>query len=130
MPVQVDTRRLNAIIANSDSNVSEFLRTVAFAIERQAKINAPVDTGALRASIYTRISGQDTPPPGVPGGAGRAELPNPAKHTAHIGPSVNYGIFVELGASGRAAQPFLTNAVRNVEAQVIANAARRIATDE
>lgn len=131
MPLQVDTRRLNRIIANVDGNTTEFLRTVAFAVERRAKINAPVDTGALRASIYTRIGNESNDMPDVPGNAGRASLPTPGNATtAHIGPSVNYGIFVELGSGGRAARPFLADAVRTVEDSVIHAAARRVATDE
>ena len=67
------------------------IRRTAAAIERDAKINAPVDTGALRSSIST-ATGND-----VRGG----------RMTAVIGPTVSYGVYVELGTSRMAAQPYL-----------------------
>lgn len=37
--------------------VQRFLQRSSFSIEAQAKLNSPVDTGRLRSSINTRISG-------------------------------------------------------------------------
>lgn len=54
-------------------------------MERDAKAFAPVDTGALRNSISTDLSGL----------------------SAEIGPTVNYGIYVELGTSRMAPQAYL-----------------------
>ena len=53
--VTLDTRKLNALIRKIPGNVADAVAATAFAIERQAKINAPVDTSALRGSIYARI---------------------------------------------------------------------------
>jgi len=120
MSVEVDTRKLNRLIRKIPGNVADAVASVAFAIEREAKINAPVDTGALRNSIYTRI--------GRTGGSMVAdwvvspdsdavvwELPQPENETtAYIGPSVEYGVYVELGTSKQAAQPYLTPAVNSV----------------
>ena len=58
-------------------------------IERDAKILAPVDTGNLRSSISHEISGGGTVLESV------------------IGPTANYGIFVELGTARMAPQPFM-----------------------
>lgn len=58
-------------------------------IVRDAKILAPVDTGRLRDSIgHTDTSTADT-------------------ISSEIGPTVNYGEFVELGTSRMNAQPYL-----------------------
>lgn len=121
--VQLDTRKLNALIRKIPGNLADAVAATAFAIERQAKINAPVDTGALRASIYSRI--------GKSGGSGATaaaevaslrpgtemgNLPEPENATtAYVGPGVEYAIHVELGTSKRGAQPFLLPAVRAVE---------------
>lgn len=56
-------------------------------IERDAKINAPVDTGTLRSSISYVLS--------------QGNL------HAEIGPTVNYAHFLEFGTSRMRAQPFL-----------------------
>lgn len=61
---------------------------VAYAIEADAKAHAPVDTGALRNSISTDVH------------AG-------AVVDAEIGPTVDYGEYVELGTSKMAPEPYL-----------------------
>ncbi|WP_235020184.1 HK97-gp10 family putative phage morphogenesis protein [Ruania rhizosphaerae] len=58
-------------------------------VERDAKIFAPVDTGALQNSISRQVStGADT-------------------ITGEVGPTVNYGAFVEFGTSRMAPRAFL-----------------------
>ena len=69
-------------------------RKAAANIDRDAKTLAPVDTGNLRASIGTTFTGD-----------GRAGVMR-----AEIGPTAHYGIYVELGTSRMAAQPFLAPA--------------------
>lgn len=69
------------------AKAARVIRKTAFDIEASAKTAAPVDTGNLRNSIGTDISN---------GGL-----------TAVIGPGAAYGIYVELGTSRMAAQPFL-----------------------
>lgn len=54
-------------------------------IERDGKIKAPVDTGNLKSSIGREVK----------------EL------EAEIGPTANYGIYLELGTSRMAAQPYM-----------------------
>lgn len=58
-------------------------------IKGRAQAIAPVDTGALRNSVTTDTSRQ--------GGTLRGE----------VGPTVNYGGFVENGTSRQRAQPYL-----------------------
>lgn len=79
-------------------------------------MKAPVDTGALRASIYTRIGSRQS---NFTPGPNSVPLPEPENDdTAHVGPSVEYGIYQELGTSIMSAQPYLTPAVREVERQL------------
>jgi HK97 gp10 family phage protein len=114
MSVEVDTTRLNRIIHNSDGEVADVIATIAFAIERLAKVNAPVDTGALRSSIYTKLKtgGHE---PAQRDGVVYVDIPEPESELeAIVGPTVEYGIWVELGTSRMAAQPFLTPAVEQV----------------
>ena len=78
------SRRLGA-------RAAQVVRKTAADIQRDAKILAPVDTGNLRNSISTTTTGD-----------GRTE-----SMTAEIGPTANYGIFVELGTRKMRAQPYL-----------------------
>jgi HK97 gp10 family phage protein len=73
---------------------SAVLRKASYDIEADAKTFAPVDTGALKSSISTTITGR--------AGAGAM--------TAEIGPSVKYGVYVEYGTSEQPGQPFLNPA--------------------
>ena len=61
------------------------LQLTALEIERDAKLNAPVDTGMLRASITSTGSGSEY----------------------EIGTNLEYAPFVEFGTRYMAAQPFL-----------------------
>lgn len=70
-----------------------FRRTV-LAIEADAKALAPVDTGFLRGSISSTVTGD-----------GRF-----GKMTAEIGPTAYYGVFQEYGTSTQPGKPFLTPA--------------------
>lgn len=58
-------------------------------IQADAQILAPVDTGALKNSISTSVSGSS------------------ASLTVEVGPTVEYGIWQELGTSTQPAQPYL-----------------------
>lgn len=70
------------------------LKKTAADIERDAKALCPVDTGALRSSISTTVTGD-----------GRF-----GTISAEIGPTVYYGIYQELGTSKMAPNPFLAPA--------------------
>ena len=71
------------------------LEKCGLAGEGYAKFKCPVDTGRLRNSITHAISG----------------------NTVNIGSNVEYAAYVELGTSRQRAQPYLTPAVQNHEAQ-------------
>lgn len=61
------------------------VKKVAFDVERDAKVFAPVDTGHLEGSISTSVEGL----------------------SAEIGPTASYGDFVEAGTSRMHAQPYM-----------------------
>jgi HK97 gp10 family phage protein len=69
--------------------VSFAVRKAALDVERDAKSFTPVDTGNLRSSIGTDITDTGT------------------SIAAEVGPSAAYGLYVELGTSRMAPQPFM-----------------------
>lgn len=118
--IELDTRVLDGLIKRSGGNVAKAVAKVGFAIEARAKVNAPVDTGALRASIYTSLKNGETSAiaraQALNPDAQTVPLPTPQdSHTAYVGPSVEYGASVELGTARRAPTPFLLPAVRATE---------------
>ena len=99
----------------------EVVRDTAFAIEARAKGELAeghgVDTGAMRASIYTATDRGSDYGANVgeargrrPGASFHAEEERPAELTAVVAVAAEYGIFVHEGARGRAGIPFLESA--------------------
>jgi len=117
----IDKRKMDAILKAFDGNVSKAVRTIAFSVEGKAKIKCPVDTGALRSSIMVRTYESYGGLVEAIGRSGvrRGELPAPVDGaTAYVGPTMEYGIYVELGTSRRRAQPYLVPAVRETEREI------------
>lgn len=112
--VFTDTTNLNRLIDRIPGNKRELVKSVAFQVEALAKMKAPVDTGALRNSIYVSLQDSHTPPTEA-----TENLPVPDNDvTAFVGPSVEYAIYQELGTSFMEPQPFLLPALREVERQL------------
>ena len=76
--------------------VGDAVRKAAMEVERNAKINCPVDTGVLRSSI------------------GAEEI---TPLLFEVGTNVEYAAFVEFGTSRMAAQPYLEPAAETVRAK-------------
>lgn len=122
--VTINTKKLDAILKHLAGNITGAVAKAGFAIEAKAKQKAPVDTGALRASIYTSMRRTDNSSAAMSAAKARnpevvtEPLPVPRDdHTAHIGPSVEYGEAIELGSVRRSGTPYLQPAVRETEAQ-------------
>lgn len=135
--VELDTKVLDNLIKHLNGNVEEAVNKAGFVVEGKAKLRAPIDTGALRASIYTSIKGNRQRFESAKGKAiaeshnvnsrGRiqpltnediVQLPEPKdNHTVYVGPSVEYGAEVELGGQ-HAAQPYLLPAMRETEREL------------
>lgn len=99
--IQVDASELGKLAADArgagarvGAKAAAVLRKAAYDVEAGAKGRAPVDTGNLRNSIFTTITGD-----------GRS-----GTMTAEVGPSAEYGIFQELGTSRMGPQPYLAPA--------------------
>lgn len=71
--------------ARATMKVQSAIRETAYAIEAKGKMNCPVDTGNLRASISTTVGGLE----------------------AEIGPTAHYGAYVENGTSRMRPQPYM-----------------------
>ena len=112
--VTSDTTRLNNIISHSDRNNRQFLKALGFAVEAKAKIKAPIDIGNLRNSIYTKTPDSGDMPD-INNELEREELPDPSQDSVFVGPSVEYGIYQELGTTIMEAQPYMLPALREVE---------------
>lgn len=113
-----------------DRIINKLVRAAAFQIEGGAKSRAPVDTGFLKNSIYTRTEdSSDAAPMG--GGLGQTLFPEveaPGHNEALVAVGATYGIYVEYGTSRAAAQPYLTPAAEAVRADFIA-AMQRLGDD-
>lgn len=81
-------------------SIGDALAKSAFLVERNAKMNAPVDTGRLRSSIITELT------------------PSIYPTMAKITPFVNYAIFVHEGTRFIKANPFMTRAKDQSQGEV------------
>jgi HK97 gp10 family phage protein len=128
--LKIDTAVLDRMIANSDKNARQVLEGLAYKVESQAKQNAPVQTGALRNSIYTMTKSASNFSRSITnilvgfekrnvqsGSFNIEERPAPEGDViATVGPSVDYGAYVELGTGKMAARPYLLPAFEAVVA--------------
>lgn len=82
-----EAARLEGLAETLVPRASAVVRKVAFDTEADAKVLAPVDTGNLRNSITTAVTGDGL--------------------TAAVVATASYAPFVELGTSRMAPQPFM-----------------------
>lgn len=99
MGVTIDVSQLNTLAADlSGASVrgamlaGQVVRKAALDLEAQAKAFCPVDTGNLRSSIGTDMGALE----------------------ATVGPTANYGLFVEFGTSRMAPRAFMGPALDRV----------------
>lgn len=109
---------LPAVGAHLQAAAAKIVKTAAFNIEARAKANAAVDTGAMRAAIYTVTRDSS----GYSGAAAAAaslnvhaemqsEEPRPERDTtAVVHAGMDYSVFVEYGTVHMVAQPFMAPA--------------------
>lgn len=104
--MQIDASQLRGLAADltgvsktAGQAARAVVRKTALDVERTAKGLVPVDTGNLRASIgHSDLRAMGT--------SGSIE--------AEIGPSANYGIYVEEGTSRMGPQPYMQPALDRV----------------
>jgi HK97 gp10 family phage protein len=87
--ITVVSNRFAEIAAKLPQATGEVVQKTILAIETQAKIKVPVDTGALRASIQTEM---ETETSGV------------------VSTNQEYAAYVEYGTVNMAARPYMTPA--------------------
>jgi hypothetical protein len=134
--IVIDTKEVDRVSANLGKNRDAIVRIIGFDIESAAKQLAPVDTSAMRNSIYTETTEGNTfnvaesKAKGANSEVTTIQHPKPEVGFVNVGPSVNYAESVELGhgfgvsyGSGGGvdfakgfvrAQPFLTPAAESV----------------
>lgn len=97
------------------------VRETAFYAEKQAKIACPVDTGALRASIYTVTKSSNSRPSAMAEATSKylvkhadktpplsSDVPPVTEELrAVVAVGMAYGVYVEYGTARSSAQPFL-----------------------
>jgi HK97 gp10 family phage protein len=98
--IKVVSNRLPALPAAIKTLVAAEVQKAGFQIEADAKAKVPVRTATLQRSIHTVLSN---------GGM-----------TATVGPSVDYGIYVEFGTRRAGARPFMRPAAEKVLPQFAA----------
>jgi len=101
------SERLRNIRTNTKTAIEEALVTSALIVERDAKINAPVDTGRLRVSLSytTEDFGTDNP-------------------AVTIGTNTVYAAAQEFGTSRIPAHPFLFPAFNNNKQRILKELAK------
>lgn len=103
------------------------VKKTAFEIQKDAMVLAPVDTGFLRASIYTVTSESSSYGQGKYGTGGKRGKFNAYKilrqeslpeveppsddFTAYVAVAASYGIYIEMGTRFMNAQPYFQPAV-------------------
>jgi HK97 gp10 family phage protein len=84
----------------------------AFDLQAAAVIQAPIDTGFLRASIYT-VTSQGSTYQGGSKALPPVDAP-PDDYTAYVGVGAYYGVYVNYGTRYMAARPFWEPAIDQV----------------
>ena len=137
--VDVDVSGLEKLADRLEAELAGAVAKAAFLIEAYAKMNAPVDTGALRASIYTSTwNGSQWSGAAASASALRsgvtilADIGKPSSNLeAIVAVGVHYAAHVEYGTFRQAGRFYLRNAamanlqpIRGLFAQAIQKATR------
>ncbi len=93
------------VINALDDAIQAAMQATAEAAKAEAQSLAPVRTGLLRSSIYADVN--------APGGS--------ARRTLVLGADAPYALYVELGTSRQAAQPFLRPAIDKIAPKLTEN---------
>lgn len=91
--IEVRSNRLSAIAAGMKPKARTLVAKTVLDVEAQAKVRAPVDTGALRNSIHGTMTGETE---------------------GEVAVGVEYGVYQEYGTRYMPAHPFMTPAAEAV----------------
>lgn len=123
--VNIENNNIDAVKKALEEQSKAGLTAVGLQAERHAKEIVTYDTGLLRNSITYALAGE---PPAISGYeadrggktgvyAGDAPKDGDDDLSVYIGTNVEYAPFVENGASGRKAKPFLKPAIQNYKSE-------------
>ncbi len=119
--VEINSAVCDKLIATLEDEADKVVRKFAFKIQAESQMAAPVDTGALRNSAFTKTSQGSS----YQGAAATAKRKNPnaridedisedvEKGEAIIAYPMEYAIYVEMGTSKMPARSFLTSAAES-----------------
>jgi len=99
------TWRGAAVAQALDNAMQDAMQATALEAKAEAQALAPVDTGLLKSSVFADVNAS--------GGAGR--------RTLVVGANAPYAVYVELGTSRMAAQPFLRPTLDKIAPKLTAN---------
>jgi HK97 gp10 family phage protein len=99
-------KKFSEISKNVETEIEQALVNSALIVERDAKLNCPVDSGRLRQSITHRL------------------IDEGSNSVAEVGTNVKYGKMVEFGTSKQSAQPFLFPAYNNNKQKILKELAK------
>jgi HK97 gp10 family phage protein len=102
-------KKFSELRKEAENGLEEALVKSALFVERDAKINAPVDTGRMRASISHTNEGFGTDNPSV-----------------QVGTNVKYAPAVEFGTSKKPAKPFLFPAFNGNKQKILKELAKAL----
>lgn len=84
--IRIVSNRIPQIAAAIRPALSRAVKTATLDVQAKAQAIVPVKTGTLRRSITSQF---------------------PSELTGRVGPSVNYGVYVEMGTRRMAARPYM-----------------------
>ena len=124
--VEFDDSGLSRLTDRLEAELAKAVAASAFVVEDLAKMNAPVDTGALQASLYTRTAAASGFSDSVlassarrPGTEFVREAPRPASSLeAIVAAGVHYATYVEFGTARMAGRYFLRRAGQEAVSQI------------
>ena len=109
-----DFNHFDALAEQFHRAIGQVIKKSAFDLQAAAQSLAPVDTGNLKNSIYTKTIDGDQ----YPGGGSEApvdnQIPDVDEMTAYVGVGAMYGVYVELGTTRMPAHPYLAPATESV----------------
>lgn len=95
--------------------LGQVVRKTAFDVQAAAQANAPVDTGNLRNSIYTKTSEGNNYPGNASDHLVEDQTGEANDLTAYVAVAASYGIYQEFGTTHIPAHPYLGPAVDSVQ---------------
>ena len=116
--VTVDTRELDRIAKKLGASTDQVIRAMGFEVQGMTRFaieaQDAIDTGAYWNGIAVKTDDGEEYLEQIPESDVRVSAPTPPQHAVHVGPTVNYAVYVEFGTYKMAARPSLVPAFEAV----------------